>query len=410
MKKTTAVLLSLLIFAVLPLQCFAGTPAQAPDADITGTEKAGGDFIYRFSVDFSEGEAYETAREQALKKAREAFSDDEIKNSSQAYLLYPACIRADAVINGERVFIKAFDIKTKSLSLSYTKDILPAVAKTPLLTEEFLLNPEFDIAFFGAVFIDGGYADFTLNCTLFPENPPAAFMITYDLPDDAVNSSENPSFVLYPFDGEISLQKPSRTGYGFTGWKDEKGEYTGKISGEKTINRVFSEWEAETYKLGYIVTTRNEYAFARIKNKNPETFTYGNEIKLFDLTPPENWFFGGWYDNENFEGEKITVIPADNRQDVMLWAKWESREENEAARIKAAHIGDLNDDGKVNVDDARLALRVAVKLETVDSGFVKRADFSLTGFIAVDDARMILRIAVKLEDLDEISARLVLGE
>lgn len=56
--------------------------------------------------------------------------------------------------------------------------------------------------------------------------------------------------------------------------------------------------------------------------------------------------------------------------------------------------GDVNQDGKVDVADARLALRYAVALETANENIKAIADIDGDGAISVADAREILRIAV----------------
>lgn len=63
-------------------------------------------------------------------------------------------------------------------------------------------------------------------------------------------------------------------------------------------------------------------------------------------------------------------------------------------------LGDVNSDGKVNSEDARLALRIAARLEMVESGSIEffAADADLDGRINAEDARLILRVAAKLEE------------
>lgn len=62
--------------------------------------------------------------------------------------------------------------------------------------------------------------------------------------------------------------------------------------------------------------------------------------------------------------------------------------------------GDVNCDGEVNADDARLALRAAVGLEDfpADSPAFRAADMDGSGDITAEDARLILRAAVGLAD------------
>ncbi len=59
--------------------------------------------------------------------------------------------------------------------------------------------------------------------------------------------------------------------------------------------------------------------------------------------------------------------------------------------------GDLDGDGVVTAADARLALRIAVKLETADEIKMKAADVDGADGVTAADARLILRFAVKLE-------------
>ena len=53
--------------------------------------------------------------------------------------------------------------------------------------------------------------------------------------------------------------------------------------------------------------------------------------------------------------------------------------------------------GDISVSDARLALRAAVKLDTLTGADFTSADVDFSGDISVSDARLILRAAVKLD-------------
>ena len=68
----------------------------------------------------------------------------------------------------------------------------------------------------------------------------------------------------------------------------------------------------------------------------------------------------------------------------------------------AAYLpGDVNGNGIVEAEDARLALRASVALEhyTVGSDAFRAADANRDGAISSDDARLILRASVRLETL-----------
>ncbi|HZK21711.1 MAG TPA: dockerin type I repeat-containing protein, partial [Oscillospiraceae bacterium] len=64
------------------------------------------------------------------------------------------------------------------------------------------------------------------------------------------------------------------------------------------------------------------------------------------------------------------------------------------------NLGDTDGNGKVNVTDARKALRIAVGLESATAQELKNADIDNDGGVTVNDARNILRYAVNLSGFD----------
>lgn len=67
-----------------------------------------------------------------------------------------------------------------------------------------------------------------------------------------------------------------------------------------------------------------------------------------------------------------------------------------------AKYGDIDESGKIDVADARLALRVAVKLDTFTDRQTAAADVNFDKKVSVEDARYILRIAVKLDTTENL--------
>ena len=75
----------------------------------------------------------------------------------------------------------------------------------------------------------------------------------------------------------------------------------------------------------------------------------------------------------------------------------------QANAAKALVAGDVNLDGQVKSEDARLALRASVKLETLTASQIKCADTDRDKKISSSDARMILRRSVNLEKLNAVT-------
>ena len=91
--------------------------------------------------------------------------------------------------------------------------------------------------------------------------------------------------------------------------------------------------------------------------------------------------------------EKITETTTESA------AETTTEPETEAFVFDESKMGDVDSDGKVTSSDARILLRVAVKLETLPDDIRIYGDFDRNGEITSDDARTALRIAVKLDSV-----------
>ena len=95
------------------------------------------------------------------------------------------------------------------------------------------------------------------------------------------------------------------------------------------------------------------------------------------------------------DAAKATTTFVMGEKDVELKATFRNKGEGPSVML-----GDVNNDGKIQAKDARLALRAAVGLETYAAGsreFIA-ADVTKDGKVQAKDARIILRGAVGLED------------
>lgn len=68
--------------------------------------------------------------------------------------------------------------------------------------------------------------------------------------------------------------------------------------------------------------------------------------------------------------------------------------------VSDASIGDIDKNGKVNSSDARLALRISLKLENATDEQIFLGDINKDGKLTTIDARKILRCALKLESIE----------
>lgn len=103
--------------------------------------------------------------------------------------------------------------------------------------------------------------------------------------------------------------------------------------------------------------------------------------------------------------DKTVEMTADERFSGFVY-------ENDAAPAPAFLPGDVSLDGSVTAEDARLALRLAVGLESFAAGSaqMKAADFNEDGGVSAADARAILRLAVGLDPFDSAGEPALPGE
>ena len=116
----------------------------------------------------------------------------------------------------------------------------------------------------------------------------------------------------------VTLEAPTKEGYLFKGWKDEKGnsypaEADGKVkitvTGNMTLTAV---WEVKSFAVTYVLLDGKT---------RTETAAYGQNVTLGE-EPRTGYTFVGWKDSEKVyhAGETITVTG-----NVTLTAVWEAR-------------------------------------------------------------------------------------
>lgn len=161
---------------------------------------------------------------------------------------------------------------------------------------------------------DSVYKGVSGDRTLYAKWSPEKYTIEYKM-NGGENSKDNPSEYNYESD-EIELMDATREHYEFVGWFNERNEKVERIEKGTCANIVVcAEWKAIEHKIEYVLNGGTH-------SENPSVYTIeSGEIVLKDALKAY-YEFGGWYDSENFEGNKITSIRADTAKDVVLYAKF----------------------------------------------------------------------------------------
>ena len=150
------------------------------------------------------------------------------------------------------------------------------------------------------------------------------YIIEYNL-KGGINSPLNPT--TYTALDTVIFHDPVREEYTFGGWYDfdpsnlsneeldEKTPITRFEAGTVGNKALYARWLSEVYTITYVLNGGvNNY-------NNPETYTRDMRITLYSPTKIDHTFIG-WYDNPQFLGEPITVIPSGSEGNKTFYAKF----------------------------------------------------------------------------------------
>ena len=222
---------------------------------------------------------------------------------------------------------------------------------------------------------------------------------------------------------DLTEYTPVKEGYTFVGW-DLNGEYVTSVPAEcfKEMDAVtvLATYTKNTFDNNGIVLTLNANG-GTLNGKESDKYDYpkgrdsGAMMSLLPYVPVRNGYtFNGWNTKSDGSGknykymywrswdineetdkefDKDTVITEDNGyqryKNVTLYATWTEN---------PYMAGDANGDNEITVSDARIALRIAVALDTPTAAQLLACDTDGDGVVAVGDARNILRAAVGLDE------------
>ena len=165
--------------------------------------------------------------------------------------------------------------------------------------------------------------------------------VTYDL-DLVIDDGNTVSSTFVVTDPTIFLSEPEKEGYTFLGWLAEVEQEDKKIKKEKVQDFVepsvaknvtlYADW-ALSYTIEYVLNPDGNANAAKAANpNNPSTYTERASVVLEDPVcyefDAEGKLTGGWYPFDHWElnGEPVTTIDANKKENITLVAKWKDLE------------------------------------------------------------------------------------
>ena len=181
---------------------------------------------------------------------------------------------------------------------------------------------------------------------------PIEYTISF-ISDDSVVATKK-----YDVEKSVDFDNISKQHYVFNGWyadKNRSGESVANLAiGNFGDKRFYAKWSAVEY-----FVTFHTYDGTNVEaNTNcGERYKYTVESDSLTLGSPvkSNYSFGGWYVNENFEGEPVAMIVKGTSGNLDLYAKWIACEYSIAYDYRDGEICDNPTSYTVDSEDIILA-------------------------------------------------------
>lgn len=126
----------------------------------------------------------------------------------------------------------------------------------------------------------------------------------------------------------------TKAGYTFDGWFTA-AEGGSKVTAETAMtvaqdHTLYAQFTAVTYAISY-------NGIQGATHTNPKSYGVATGAVTLTEAVKAGYTFAGWYENAEFSGSAVTVIPTDSAKDIVLYAKWV---ENSYTVIFHANNGD----------------------------------------------------------------------
>ena len=159
----------------------------------------------------------------------------------------------------------------------------------------------------------------TGNKTFYAKYEQCVFNVTLNKYDGTLKEGET-DVTSYSVGEVTRLPILEKEGYTFQGWfADEafSGIAIEEISADQTGDKVYyALWAPNTYRV-----TLNTNG-GTIESENIDSYVHGTETSITNYVFKAGYVFAGWYDNPEFTGEQIEMIPSDAIGDKVYYAKW----------------------------------------------------------------------------------------
>lgn len=256
------------------------------------------------------------------------------------------------------------------------------------------------------------------------------YKVTFDYGVDGVM---NPTYMVINGETVTFPEEVSKAGYTFDGWYTRE-YYAGEPDEWGDIPILYREvpFTEETAVTGdtdvYAGWKINQYQIKLELNggtaAGPTAFpcNYGSMFKAStinnSLYTKEGYTLSGWYLDEALTKKASFMLV---KEDITLFAKWEKRTApTPTPEVTPSPIptpdptpevtpsptptpgtevmtGDVDGNGKVELADAQLVLKAALKIMSLDEQQTARADYDEDGNVTLADAQGVLRKALKIE-------------
>jgi uncharacterized repeat protein (TIGR02543 family) len=144
----------------------------------------------------------------------------------------------------------------------------------------------------------------------------------YSITITALNGSVgcNPSAALYDSNSTVQLTATAASGYSFTSWS---GDLAGSVNPESIIMDVNKDISAAFTPVSYSISYNLN---GGVNANNPVSYDITTPSITLSVPSKTGFIFGGWFVTPDFSGSPTTTIAQGSTGNVVLHAKWTSKQ------------------------------------------------------------------------------------